>query len=193
MQTIEDRFKEGFLDAVRTLDINLAAWNNPTTLAGFTLLVKSAVLIAGQRLGFGVDAEFPLSHRFDVVFCANGTPRSIQVAVEVENYYETTGHEMANLRLFDAPLGVLITYPLQDLNSLLSFYARIIGGPENPVASRVVVDNLWVRWPQFELPQGGPKGKYLVVFGLRDKPAGDSQWSFHIYRGDEQGGHFVSL
>ncbi len=89
----------------------------------------------------------------------------ICVALEHENYAESTAVEINKLQLFNAPLKVLITYPgtVQNANNLLAKYEEMIK------AADVFGDCSTMR-------------RQLVIFGRKEKQQQIPAWSGFEYQ-----------
>ena len=85
--------------------------------------------------------------------------RSINVALEHENDFKTSYIELNKLCLFNAPLKVLITYPLykDDIGRIIPNYNTIVKESDTP-----------------------DQQKYLVIFGLKDNDK--ILWQSYVYK-----------
>jgi len=103
-------------------------------------------------------------HRVDAVYSADGGCREadVLIALEHENNIRTASGEVKKLAALDAPLNVVVTYPVtknpdQEKSRYLSEYERIL------------------------TESGSRTGEHLVVFGtLRDRTI---EWTFHLFGG----------
>lgn len=101
-------------------------------------------------------------HRVDAVYSADGGCRKadVLIALEHENNISTASGEMKKLAALDAPLNIVVTYPVtgtpdQEKSRYLSDYERI-------------------------LAESGPRtGQHLLVFGTLSNRT--IEWTFHLF------------
>jgi len=168
-----EAFKEKFLDVAKERETQIIELGKEDK--NYTeLMLKNDGIIANVAFHLGleyyreywtIDAIY-YRRKHNKYFSSRATyAEYLSVAIEHENLAHTAHVEINKLSLFNCPLKVLITYPLNEKNAmaLLDEYSDIL------VKADIFKDFADNR-------------KQLVIFGyFEDEKV---HWKFHVYRGD---------